>query len=129
MDSKCQTWCSTFIPSFQSYLVVWYLLSAYLVCLVHQILWRMKIQAWLLVAVVNVWPGLQVRNVQSITEGLNMRTKDEVMRSKQCLNTIANLLTNLNITSSQNWCRMISNYSYLVCCSKRIFFWHILYII
>ena len=40
-------------------------------------------------------PGLYVWDVQGITETLDMRTKDEVIWSKQGLDAIAHLVTNL----------------------------------
>ena len=40
-------------------------------------------------------PGLNVWDVQGITETLDMRTKDEVIWSKQSLDAITHLVTNL----------------------------------
>ena len=66
-----------------------------LVSLVHEVLRGLQVEAGLFVVVVNVRPCLQVRNVQGITQGLDMGPKDEVIWSKQGLDAIANLLANL----------------------------------
>ena len=66
-----------------------------LVSLVHEILGWLEVQTGFFVVVVNVSPGLKVRNVQGITQGLDMGAKDEVIGTKQGLDAISNLLAYL----------------------------------
>ena len=81
-----------FLYSVQTFL---YVLAADLVSLVHQLLRWMQVKGGLFVVVVNVDPGLQVGDVEGITEGLDMRAENKVIRSKQGLDSVAHLITYL----------------------------------
>ena len=55
----------------------------------------MQIKRGLFVVVVDVDPGLQVGDVQGVTQGLDVRAQNEVIGSKQSLNAVADLVANL----------------------------------
>ena len=69
-----------------------------LVCLVHDVLAGLEVEAGLLVAVVYVRPGLQVRDVQRVTQRLHVRPQDEVVGAKQRLDPVAHLVADLHNT-------------------------------
>ena len=71
-----------------------------LVCLVHDVLAGLEVEAGLLVAVVYVRPGLQVGDVQRVTQRLHVRPQDEVVGAKQRLDPVAHLVADLQITRS-----------------------------
>ena len=73
----------------------------HLVCLVHDVLAGLEVEAGLLVAVVDVRPGLQVRDVQRVTQRLDVRPQDEVVGAKQRLDPMAHLVADLYRTRSQ----------------------------
>ena len=73
----------------------------HLVCLVHDVLAGLEVEAGLLVAVVDVRPGLQVRDVQRVTQRLHVRPQDEVVGAKQRLDPVAHLVADLHRTRIQ----------------------------
>ena len=69
-----------------------------LVSLVHDVLAGLEVEAGLLVAVVYVRPGLQVRDVQCVTQRLYVGPQDEVVGAKQRLDPVAHLVADLHNT-------------------------------
>ena len=85
----------------QNKLYYLHLFLHHLVCLVHDVLAGLEVEAGLLVAVVDVWPGLQVRDVQRVTQRLDVRAQDEVVGAKQRLDPVAHLVADLHRTRIQ----------------------------